>query len=176
MSLARVTVSGVLTSQPEKRFTNNNVAVTSFTISVDNAGFNGRGDEGDATLGVKITCWRNLAESVPEQLNQGDTVVVEGKLMMNQYQTPEGVTVRQYEVEASALTKFPGAGVDIKPAAGSQFNSDVSAPAASPTPATVGAPAPASAAPAYAGQPAAPQPQQTGFPPQETLTEDDIPF
>ncbi len=173
MSLARVTVSGVLTSQPEKRFTNNNVAVTSFTISVDNAGFNGRDAQGDATLTVKITCWRNLAESVPEQLSQGDTVVVEGKLMMNQYQTPEGVTVRQYEVEASSLTKFPGAGVDIKPAVGNQFNSDVGTPVASPAPAAVGAPA----APAYAPQPSAqPQHQQAGFPPQDTLTEDDIPF
>ena len=108
MSFAKVVVSGTLQSDPEKRFTPNNHAVTSFTLAVPSSDKGGRNAQGPSEpQPVKITCWRNLAEAVTT-LKKGDAVVVEGKLMMNSFQTQEGVAKKLFEVEAVSINQLPG--------------------------------------------------------------------
>lgn len=171
MSFAKATISGVITSEPEKRFTPNNHAVTSFNISVENSG-GGNKPGGNEPFPVKVTCWRNLAEAAATQLLKGDHILVEGKLILNSFQTQEGVQKKLFEVEASTIDKLPGrpeavlvttTGGEGSSAAGGGFE------ASSRT-----------TAPAYQASPSSSQGQNLSssghFSSEDLLTEDDIPF
>jgi single-strand DNA-binding protein len=106
VSFAKATLSGTLTSEPEKRFTPNNHAVTSFNISVENPAIGTKAVASEPFL-VKVTCWRNLAEAVTV-LQKGDCILVDGKLIMNSYQTQEGVQKKLFELEANNIDKLSG--------------------------------------------------------------------
>lgn len=157
MTLARCTLMGVLHKDPEKRFTPNNVAVTVLVLSVPQYNAN-KGVANDHFF-LKVTCWRNLAEQAT-QLQAGQTVLVEGKLMMNQFNAPDGTPRKQFELEASQLMLAPGIAVPLAETAGTTAGA-TSAPVAQQRPA-VGV---ASSAPAT-----------TDLSPDDFLTEDDIPF
>jgi single-strand DNA-binding protein len=108
MSLAKAMLVGIIVSDVEKRFTpNNNTAVTSFQLSVQAPGRMGPPDP-SVTFTVQVSCWRQLAEVASEQLAKGDAVMVEGKLMLQSYQTPDGVAKKSYEVEAASVSKLSG--------------------------------------------------------------------
>lgn len=165
MSFAKAVVSGTLVSEPEKRFTPNNHAVTSFTLAVP-AGSTGKSGPNEPSM-VKITCWRGLAEAVVEQLAKGDAVVVEGKLMMNSFQTQEGVQKKLFEIEANSISKLPGEPQPVMAAFGGEGQYQGNAPSAG-----------------RGGDNAAPQPVAAArasapaghFSSEDLLTEDDIPF
>jgi len=106
MSFAKIVLSGTVVSEPEKRFTPNNHAVTNFYLSIENPGRLNKGQE--AEFQVKVNCWRNLAEAVEMQIHKGDIVLVEGKLTLNSYQTPEGVQKKSFEIDANTIDKIPG--------------------------------------------------------------------
>ncbi|MCA9788862.1 MAG: single-stranded DNA-binding protein [Cyanobacteria bacterium HKST-UBA03] len=98
MSMARATLSGTIVSDIEKRFTPNNTPVVNFTLLVG-----GGAGKNNQPFQVRITCWRNLAESVASQLQQGIDVTVEGRLQVNQFETQGGLTKRQFELDASSI-------------------------------------------------------------------------
>ncbi len=169
MSFSKATVTGTVQTEPEKRFTPNNTAVTNFLIQVPASTKN------EAPFQVRVTCWRMLAEAAT-QLNKGETIVVDGRLQVNQYENTSGLTKRMYEIDAQALYRgqlqplLGETGPDTSPA------SYINQPA--------GQPAVQYQQPAYASppQPVAPtvsataNNQQAPYYPQEILTEDDIPF
>ncbi len=170
MTFAKVVISAVVASPAEKRFTPNNVAVANFEVTVTPAPrFNGQVDD---PYNIKVTCWTKLAEAVSTQLNVGDQVLLEGKLMMNSFQTAEGVQKKSFEIEASSVNKLSGTleVVSLDTVEGGQapaYSQEAQASAA-PAPATV-----ATATPASAPLPAAPA---GSLPSGDSLTEDDIPF
>ncbi len=167
MSLAKAILSGVIVSEPEKRFTPNNHAVTNFTIQVAPASKN------ESPAYVRVTCWRNLADITAESLHKGNEVVVEGKLQINQYEA-SGVSKRAYEIDATNV--YVGQMHALEAPAGSFDGQQQSAPAKRDN--------------AYATPPMQQQSHQaepsTGlasvgaskeaFLQDEFLTEDDIPF
>lgn len=162
MSFAKATLSGTLVSEPEKRFTPNNIAVTSFNIQVENPAIGAKAVTSEPFL-VKVTCWRNLAEAVTV-LQKGDSILVDGKLIMNSFQTQEGVQKKLFEVEASTVDKLPGKPEAIIPAAGEGGGGSYEAGA------TRNAQQPAySAAAPVSGS-------SNHFSSEDLLTEDDIPF
>jgi single-stranded DNA-binding protein len=148
---------GVLHKDPEKRFTPNNVAVTVLVLSVPQYNAN-KGVANDHFF-LKVTCWRNLAEQAT-QLQAGQTVLVEGKLMMNQFNAPDGTPRKQFELEASQLMLAPGIAVPLADVAGTVTAGTDSAPVTQRQPVGVASSAPAS----------------TDLSPDDFLTEDDIPF
>lgn len=161
MSFAKATLSGTLVSEPEKRFTPNNIAVTSFNIQVENPAIGAKAVTTEPFL-VKVTCWRNLAEAVTV-LQKGDSILVDGKLIMNSFQTQEGVQKKLFEVEASTVDKLPGKPEAIVPAAGEGGGGSYDAGTAR------------NAQPAYTA--AAPASGSSNhFSSEDLLTEDDIPF
>jgi single-strand DNA-binding protein len=117
VSFAKVVVSGEITSEPEKRFTPNNHPVTTFNLNVENPMVGSRPAE---PFTVRVTCWRNLADAAANQLQKGQYILVEGKLILNSYQTQDGVQKKAFEVEASSLDKLPGAPEAVVPVAASQ--------------------------------------------------------
>lgn len=156
MSFAKIVVAGTLTSDPEKRFTPNNHAVTNFNLSVENPAF-GK-DNGPFT--VQVTCWRGLADAVETQLCKGDNVVIDGKLMLNNFQGQDGVQKKSFEIEANSIEKLPGPSQPVLVAAGEASEGRSSRPSAPQG--------------GFVPQ-ASPQPSG-GFSSEELLTEDDIPF
>ncbi len=164
MSFAKVVLSGEIISEPEKRFTPNNHAVTSFTILVDNTG----GKEAEP-FQVRVTCWRNLAEAAAEQLQKGEFIAVDGKLIMSSPPGQDAAAAKKgFEVEAISVEKL---GSKPQPvivtiseggggASAGNGNNYASAPRSSAT-------QPAAATPVSAG---------SHFSSDDLLTEDDIPF
>jgi single-strand DNA-binding protein len=98
MSLSKIVVSGKVIRPPEKRFTpNTNVAVTEFAIAVESPA---RPDGLAESTAVKIITWRDLAERTAGNIRKGDTVVVDGRLQVNNYSTSEGQRRKDVEIEA----------------------------------------------------------------------------
>jgi single-strand DNA-binding protein len=164
MSMAKVVISGTVASQPEKRFTNNtNQAVTNFTLSVP-VPPGPSGQSSGKTFMVRVTCWRALADAA-ESLQKGQAVLVEGKLQINSFQSPDGVQKKTFEIDAqnvAQLSELPQLlATSPATAGGSSPTPSTSRPAAQPAPAM---------ATVAAGN-VAPMPSFDGM-----TTEDDIPF
>jgi single-strand DNA-binding protein len=106
MSIARAVLVGTIDQEPEKRFTPQNIAVTSFWISVPGKPLPSGQLAPESK--VKVTCWRGMAETAG-QLQKGQTIMVEGKLTLPSHQEPAGgVPRKHFEVEANALSVLPG--------------------------------------------------------------------
>lgn len=169
MSLAKATLSGIVITDPEKRFTPNNTGVANFTIQVNGSGKN------EQPFPVVVTCWRNLADVAVNRIQKGTQVIVEGRLQIRQTEVQGDYPRRNYEIDASNL--YLGQLETLSVSA--DFGSAAPRQAAAPQPVAAGAYAPPAQAAGMA-QPAsfssAPvAPQSPGFS-EEILTEDDIPF
>ena len=103
MTTAQTVLAGLITSVPEQRFTSNNTAVTVFLLQVAQPAR--RAGQPDDFFTVKVTCWRQLAE-LATQLNQGQAVLVQGKLMMQTVTSPDGQNRKQFEVEAASIQQL----------------------------------------------------------------------
>jgi single-strand DNA-binding protein len=173
VSFAKVVISGTVTSDPEKRFTPNNIAVTNFNLSVENvSGSNRQGANEPFT--VQVTCWRNLAEAVTEQLHRGEHVLVEGKLILNNVQGPDGVQKKVFEVEAGAIERLPGRGEPIIPVASGAREGQSGAGGGFEASSRASVPAQSAS---YATPPQGANLSNSGhFSSEDLLTEDDIPF
>lgn len=98
MTLARATVSGVVYRSPEKRFTSNNIPVTSFTLNIG---------EKEETL-LRIIARGNLSELTANSLNKGDKIVAEGRLQLNTVKTETGAERKVMEIDLSSFEKLSG--------------------------------------------------------------------
>ena len=99
MSLAKSVVTGIVYRAPEKRFTQNNVAVSAFVLNI--------GEREEILLRVVVK--RNSLDEVVSSLNKGDRVLVEGKLQTAVVKTDDGGERRIYEIDANTIEKM-GAG------------------------------------------------------------------
>lgn len=168
MSLARATIAGTLATDPEKRYTQNNAAVTNFVLQVTPAAVPNSRQQSEP-FQVKIACWRGLADAAAQSLQKGDHVLVDGRLSINAFQGQDGAQKKQYEIDASALSKLAG------PAQAILAVSE----GAVPMPAQQQPAAPQPSANAYATPPAANTAYgngNAGFSADDFMTEDDIPF
>ncbi len=93
-----VILIGRLTDNPELRHTNNNIAVTRFSIAVDRGYRTGEERQTDF---VNIVAWRQTAEFITKYFSKGQRIAVEGSLRMNRYQDKDGNNRITYEVVAN---------------------------------------------------------------------------
>lgn len=98
MTLARATISGTVFRAPEKRFTSNNVPITGFTINIT---------PDDETL-IRVIAKGNLADTMVNNINKGDNIVVEGRLQNNTVKNEDGSEKRIVEIDASSFEKLAG--------------------------------------------------------------------
>ncbi len=103
MSLAKAVVTGTVYRAPEKRFTQNNVAVSDFVLNI------GEREE----LFVRVVSKRTGLEETVSLINKGDRVLVEGRLQTNAIKTDSGAEKRIFEIEANVIEKFSGTSADI---------------------------------------------------------------
>ncbi len=98
MTLARAFVTGLVVKAPEKRFTQNDMAIASFTVNID---------QNNETL-LRVSAFGQLADNISTTIAQGDSVAVEGRLQVNSYKLPNGKDKRVYEINANSVEKISG--------------------------------------------------------------------
>ncbi len=96
MALAKIVVDGIVTKAPEKRFTQNNLPITSFTININ---------QNDETL-VRAFIMGNAAETVADTISAGDRVLIEGRPQIEILKTDDGKERRVVEINASLVEKI----------------------------------------------------------------------
>jgi single-strand DNA-binding protein len=87
-----ITIVGNLVDDPEMRFTPAGVGLARFTIASTPRAFDkttNQWKDGTA-LFMRCTAWRDLAEHTAESLTRGMRVIATGRLVQNNWQTPEG--------------------------------------------------------------------------------------
>lgn len=95
MTLAKAFITGAVVKAPEKRFTQNDMAIAGFTVNFDPA------NEGL----IRVVAFGQLAETVSSTVNVGDNVAIEGKLQVNSYKLPNGKDKKVFEIQASTVEK-----------------------------------------------------------------------
>ena len=98
MLLAKSVVTGTVYRQPEKRFSQNNVAVSAFVLNIDDR---------DEML-LRIISKRNSLDEVVSSLSKGDKVLVEGRLQTATVKMDDGSDKRIYEIDANSIEKISG--------------------------------------------------------------------
>ena len=99
MTLAKAFITGAVVKAPEKRFTQNDMAIAGFTINFDPA------NEGL----IRIVAFGQLAETISSTINIGDNVAVEGRLQINSYKLPNGKDKKVFEISANSVEKISAA-------------------------------------------------------------------
>ena len=108
MSLAKSVVTGTVYRQPEKRFTQNNVAVSAFVLNI--------GDRDEMLL--RVLSKRNALDEVVSSLTKGDRVLVEGRLETAAVKMDDGSEKRIYEIDANTIERI-GEGSEAASGSGS---------------------------------------------------------
>lgn len=114
MSLAKAVVTGTLYRAPEKRFTQNNIAVSSFVLNI--------GDREEMLL--RVISRRTGLDEVVSGLSKGDKVLVEGRLQTNSVKMDDGSEKRIFEIDAATIEAFGGSGTPAASTGNSNFGTE----------------------------------------------------
>jgi single-strand DNA-binding protein len=85
----RVILVGRLTADPDLRYTPSGTPVASFRLAVDRPAPRTEGGEKQTDF-INIVAWRQQAEFATNYLTKGRLVLVEGRLQVRQWTTPDG--------------------------------------------------------------------------------------
>jgi single-strand DNA-binding protein len=100
-------VVGHLGRDPEMRYTQSGVPVTSFSVATTRKWSNANGEQQEKTTWFRITCWRKLAELTAQYLKKGRLVLVEGDIDASAFTDREGNVRASLELTATNI-KFLG--------------------------------------------------------------------
>ena len=112
MTLAKAVVTGTIYRAPEKRFTQNNIPVSSFVMNI--------GDR-DETL-IRVVSRRTSLDEIVSSLGKDDRVLVEGGLQIATVKNENGAERKVYEIDASTVENM-GTGVAVSANTTSSANS-----------------------------------------------------
>jgi single-stranded DNA-binding protein len=99
MTLAKAVVTGTVFRAPEKRFTQNNVPVSSFVMNI------GEREE----MLIRVVVKRQSLDEVVSEISQNDRVLVEGRLQITAVKSDNGAERRIFEIDANTI-ELMGAG------------------------------------------------------------------
>ncbi len=114
MSIAKAVLSGTVYRNPEKRFTGNNIAVTSFTLNID---------EKETSL-IRVIARGNNADLLESAVSKGDKVVVEGRLQVASVQSDDGTEKKVMELDMTSF-EVVNSSKSVSPSSSSSNTSDV---------------------------------------------------
>ncbi|MDO5306928.1 MAG: single-stranded DNA-binding protein [bacterium] len=98
MSFAKAVVTGIVFRAPEKRFTQNNVPVSSFVLNI--------GDREEMLIRVIVR--RNALDEIVSSISKDDKVLVEGRLQITSVKSDSGAERKVFEIDASTIELFSG--------------------------------------------------------------------
>jgi len=96
MSLAKTVVTGTVYRAPEKRFTQNNVAVSAFVLNI------GEREE----ILMRVVSKRNFLDEIVSSITKGEKVLVEGRLQTAVVKAEDGSEKRIYEIDANTIERM----------------------------------------------------------------------
>ena len=96
MSIAKSVVTGTVYRTAEKRFTQNNIAISAFVLNIGNP---------DEML-IRVISKRQSADELVNSLQKGDKVLVEGRLQIETVKMDDGSDKKIYEIDASTVEKL----------------------------------------------------------------------
>jgi len=112
MSLAKAVVTGSVFRAPEKRFTQNNVPVSSFILNI--------GEREEMLLRVIVR--RTALDEIVSSISKDDRVLVEGALQIATVKSESGAERKIFEINANSI-ELMGAGAPV--VSSSSSNSDI---------------------------------------------------
>lgn len=89
-NLNKVMLIGRLTRDPELRYTPSGTAVCDVTIAVSRNYTTADGEKKEETCFADVTLWKRQAELCAEYLKKGREVFIEGRLITDKWETPDG--------------------------------------------------------------------------------------
>ena len=110
-SFNKVILMGNLTRDPEVRYTPSGTAVSEVGLAVNRTWFDkGTNQRKEETTFVEVTFWGRQAEVVGEYLTKGRSVLIEGRLHLDQWDDREsGQRRSRLKVIAENMTMMPKA-------------------------------------------------------------------
>lgn len=102
MSLNSVVLMGRCTTDPDLKYTQNNIPVSSFNIAVDRK-YQPQGEERKTDF-ITIVAWRNHAEFISKYFSKGQMIGIEGEIQTRNYQDKNGNNRTAVEVVVSHIT------------------------------------------------------------------------
>ena len=111
MALAKAVVTGIVFRAPEKRFTQNNVPVSSFVLNIG---------EREERL-IRVIVRRTALDEVVSTISKDDKILVEGRLQITTVKSDNGSERRIFEIDANTIEQM-GASASISV---SSSNSDI---------------------------------------------------
>ena len=115
MTLAKAVVTGTVFRAPEKRFTQNNVPVSSFVLNI--------GDREEMLIRVVVR--RAALDEVVSEISKDERVLVEGRLQITTVKNDSGAERRIFEIDANAIEKMGGAASASSSAKSSDSSEDI---------------------------------------------------
>lgn len=97
--LNTVAILGRLVADPELRHTQNDVAVTSFTLAVES----GWGEH-KRTDFIDVVAWRQTAEFICKYFSKGRRMAVTGSIQTRSYEDRQGNKRKAFEIVASDVS------------------------------------------------------------------------
>jgi single-strand DNA-binding protein len=114
--LQQITMVGNLGSDPQLRYTPNDVAVCTFPLAVHKQWQRSDGAKGEKTLWFRITTWGKQAEAVNQYLTKGRQALVVGEIAeVRPYETKKGDPAVAVEVTAH-IVQFLDHAPELSPA------------------------------------------------------------
>ena len=113
MSLAKAVVTGSVYRAPEKRYTQNNIPVSSFVLNI--------GEREEMLLRVIVR--RTALDEVVSTFSKDDRVLVEGRLQITTVKSDNGSERRIFEIDANSLELMGVASPSV--ASASSSNSEI---------------------------------------------------
>lgn len=98
MTIAKAVVTGTIYRAPEKRFTSNNVAVSTFVLDIG---------EKDETL-IRVISKKTVLDGLVSGFEKGERVLVEGRLQITNAKMEDGSERKVYEIDANTIEKMGG--------------------------------------------------------------------
>ena len=96
MSVAKSVVTGTVYRAPEKRFTQNNVAVSGFVLNIG---------EKEETL-IRVISKKNSLDEIVSSITKGERVLVEGRLQTASVKMEDGSEKKIFEIDANTIEKM----------------------------------------------------------------------
>src|SRR3954463_7105669 len=145
-----ITMIGNLTDDPELRYTPSGAALVKFTVASTPRMLDRESQQWKDGDPLFLTCtgWRDIAEHIAESLSKGTRVIVQGRLRLSRWETPEGDKRSTYGLDVDEVgPSLRFAQAKVTKMSRAKAASDGFTPADVPDDAwSTAAPAPASAA------------------------------
>lgn len=112
--LAKTVVTGSVYRAPEKRFTQNNIPVSSFVLNI------GEREE----MLVRVIARRTSLDEIVSTLSQGDRVLIDGYLQITSVKSDNGSERRIFEIDANSVELIGGSNSSLSGSSASSAGSD----------------------------------------------------